>query len=416
MPAGGFALCRARGFRLVVRGDPGYQEHGTMKPTNAVLAGYGTTIFTVMSGLAVEHRAINLGQGFPDDEGPEDIRRVAADALMEGPNQYPPMLGTSDLREAVAAHNRRFYGLDVDWPTEVMVTSGATEALADGFLGLIEPGDEVILIEPLYDSYLPMVRRAGGVPKLVRMEPPDWALPRPELEAAFSNKTKLIVVNSPHNPSGKVFDREELVFLAELVEAYDAYALCDEVYEHLVFDGLDHVPLMTLPGMRERCLRIGSAGKTFSATGWKVGYVTGAPTLLRAAARAHQFVTFTTPPNLQAAAAYGLRKPDDYFEALASSQQAKRDRLGAGLKAAGFDVLESQGTYFLTVDIRSAGFNGTDEEFCRHITVEAGVAAVPVSAFYQDSDVNHFARFCFCKRDAVLDEAVDRLKRHFGRA
>ena len=288
------------------------------------------------------------------------------------------------MREAVAVHNRRFYGLDVDWPTEVMVTSGATEALADGFLGLIEPGDEVILIEPLYDSYLPMVRRAGGVPKLVRMEPPDWALPRAELEAAFSNKTKLIVVNSPHNPSGKVFDREELVFLAELVEAYDAYALCDEVYEHLVFDGLDHVPLMTLPGMRERCLRIGSAGKTFSATGWKVGYVTGAPALLTAAAKAHQFVTFTTPPNLQAAAAYGLRKPDDYFEALASSQQAKRDRLGAGLKAAGFDVLESQGTYFLTVDIRSAGFNGTDEEFCRHITVEAGVAAVPVSAFYQD--------------------------------
>ncbi len=387
-----------------------------MKPPNAILSGYGTTIFTVMSALAAEHRAINLGQGFPDEEGPEDIRKAAADALMEGPNQYPPMLGIPNLREAVAAHNRRFYGLDVDWRTEVMVTSGATEALADGFLGLIEPGDEVILIEPLYDSYLPMVRRAGGVPKLVRMEPPEWALPRAELEAACSARTKLIVVNSPHNPSGKVFDREELVFIAELVEAYDAYALCDEVYEHLVFDGLDHVPLMTLPGMRDRCLRIGSAGKTFSATGWKVGYVTAAPAFLAAAAKAHQFVTFTTPPNLQTAAAYGLRKPDDYFRGLATSQQGKRDRLGAGLKAAGFEVLDSRGTYFLTVDIRSVGFDGTDEAFCRHITSEAGVAAVPVSAFYQDTDVNHFARFCFCKRDAVLDEAVERLKHHFGRA
>jgi aspartate/methionine/tyrosine aminotransferase len=387
-----------------------------MKPLNAILSGYGTTIFTVMSALAAEHRAINLGQGFPDEEGPEDIRKFAADALMEGSNQYPPMLGTPDLREAVAAHNRRFYGLDVDWRTEVMVTSGATEALADGFLGLIEPGDEVILIEPLYDSYLPMVRRAGGAPKLVRMEPPDWALPRAELEAACSARTKLIVLNSPHNPSGKVFTREELVFIAELMEAYDAYALCDEVYEHLVFDGLDHLPLMTLPGMRERCLRIGSAGKTFSATGWKVGYITAAPALLTAAAKAHQFVTFTTPPNLQAAAAYGLRKPDDYFQGLAASQQGKRDRLGMGLKTAGFAVLDSQGTYFLTVDIRSVGFTGADEAFCRHITTEAGVAAVPVSAFYQDTGVNHFARFCFCKRDAVLDEAIERLKHHFGRA
>jgi len=387
-----------------------------MKPPNSVLSGYGTTIFTVMSALAVEHGAINLGQGFPDEEGPEDIRRSAAYALMEGPNQYPPMLGTPDLRQAVADHNRRFYGLDVDWQTEVMVTSGATEALANAILGLIEPGDEVILIEPLYDSYLPMVRRAGGKPKLVRMEPPDWTLPRGELEDAFSAKTKLIILNSPHNPSGKVFDRGELVFIAELLDTYDAYALCDEVYEHLVFDDLDHVPLMTLPGMRERCLRVGSAGKTFSATGWKVGYLTAAPGLLTAAAKAHQFVTFTTPPNLQTATAYGLRKGDDYFEGLAASQQGKRDRLGEGLKSAGFRVLDSQGTYFLTVDFQSVGFNGTDEEFCRHITTEAGVAAVPVSAFYQVADVDHFARFCFCKRDDVLDEAVDRLKSHFGRA
>ncbi len=389
-----------------------------MKPVNTILSGYGTTIFTVMSALAQEHGAINLGQGFPDEEGPEDIRRAAAEAVMGGPNQYPPMLGIPDLRQAVAEHNRRFYGLEVDWSTEVMVTSGATEALADCFLGLIEPGDEVVLIEPLYDSYLPMVRRAGGVPKLVRIEPPDWTLPRAALEQAFTAKTKLLVLNSPHNPAGKVFDTDELAFIAGLVRDYDAYAVCDEVYEHLVFDGRAHVPLMLFPGMRDRCLRIGSAGKTFSATGWKVGYVTAAPALLTAVAKAHQFLTFTTPPDLQKATAYGLRKGDDYFNGLAEAQQAKRDRLGAGLEAAGFEVMASQGTYFLTVDIRSVGFNGDDEAFCRHITAEAGVAAVPVSAFYQhgprESGVNHFARFCFCKQDTLLDEATARLKRHFA--
>lgn len=386
-----------------------------MKSANAILSAYRTTIFTVMSALAEEHGAINLGQGFPDEEGPEDIRRVAADAVRDGPNQYPPMLGLPALREAVADTNKRFYGLDVDWQTEVMVTSGATEALADCFLGLINPGDEVVLLEPLYDSYLPMVRRAGGVPRLVRMAPPEWALPHVSLETAFSEKTKLLVLNSPHNPAGKVFSPEELAFIARLLERFDAYAVCDEVYEHLVFDGRAHVPLMTLPGMRNRTLRIGSAGKTFSATGWKVGYVTAAPPLLAAAAKAHQFVTFTTAPNLQRAAAYGLGKDASYFQNLAATQQAKRDRLTAGLRAAGFEVLASEGSYFLTVDIRSVGFDGTDSEFCRHITMEAGVAAVPVSAFYQDGGPEHFARFCFCKRDTILDDACARLRRHFRR-
>jgi aspartate/methionine/tyrosine aminotransferase len=248
----------------------------------------------------------------------------------------------------------------------------------------------------------------------VRIEPPDWTLPRAALEAAFSARTKLIVLNSPHNPAGKVFDADELAFIAGLIRDHDAYAVCDEVYEHLVFDGRAHVPLMTLPGMRDRCLRIGSAGKTFSATGWKVGYVTAAPALLAAVAKAHQFLTFTTPPDLQKATAYGLRQGDAYFNGLAAAQQAKRDRLAAGLAAAGFEVLASQGTYFLSVDIRSVGFNGDDEAFCRHITEKAGVAAVPVSAFYQDGNVNHFARFCFCKQDALLDEASARLKRHFA--
>jgi len=387
-----------------------------MKPANSVLSSYGTTVFTVMSALALEHGSINLGQGFPDEEGPEDIRRVAAETVMAGPNQYPPMMGIPELRQAVATHNKRFYGLDVDWQSEVMVTSGATEALADCFLGLIEPGDEVVLVEPLYDSYLPMVRRAGGVPKLVRVEPPAWEMPRADLEQAFSERTKLLILNSPHNPAGKVFDAEELAFIAGLLERYDAYAICDEVYEHLVFDGAAHVPLMTLPGMRERCLRIGSAGKTFSATGWKVGYITAAPALMAAVAKAHQFVTFTTAPNLQKATAFGLGKEDAYFEGLAADQRQKRDRLAAGLAAAGFEVLPSAGTYFLSVDIRSVGFNGDDEAFCRHITTEAGVTAAPVSAFYQEAGIDHFARFCFCKQDSLLDEAALRLQHHFAGA
>jgi len=385
-----------------------------LKPANTLLSGYGTTIFEVMSRLANEHGAINLGQGFPDEDGPSDLRRKAAQALLDGPNQYPPMMGIEALRRAVAGHNRRFYGLDVDWRTEVMVTSGATEALAASLLGLIEPGDEVVLIEPLYDSYLPMVRRAGGIPKLVRLEPPGWGLSRHDLAAAFSRKTKLILLNSPHNPAAKVFQREDLAFIARLLEDFDAYAICDEVYEHIVFDGRAHIPLMTLPGMRDRVLRIGSAGKTFSMTGWKVGYITAVPALLTPISKAHQFAVFTTPPNLQKAVAYGLELDDAYYQGLATGMQAKRDRFAAGLAAAGFRVLPAEGTYFITVDIRSVGFDGDDTSFCRHITTEAGVTAVPVGAFYQEGAVAHFARFCFAKQDALLDEAAERLRRHFA--
>ncbi len=384
-----------------------------MKPANSVLSSYGMTVFEVMSRLAIEHKAVNLGQGFPDEDGPEDIRRVAADALMAGPNQYPPMMGVIELRQAVAEHNKRFYDLDVDWQTETMVTSGATEGLTDCFMGLIEPGDEVVLIEPLYDCYLPIVQRAGAIPKLVRVAPPDWALPRQALEEAFSDRTKLILLNSPQNPAGKVYSRDELEFIAALLIKHDAYAVCDEVYEHIVFDGRQHIPLMTLPGMRDRCVRIGSSGKTFSVTGWKVGYLTAAPEILTPISKSHQFVTFTTAPNLQIATAYGLGKDDSYFDGLAADQQQKRDRLAGGLERIGFEVMPVEGTYFLSVDVRSIGFNGDDEEFCRHITVEAGVTAVPVSAFYQGADIKHFARFCFAKKDDVLDEAVARLERHF---
>jgi len=384
-----------------------------MKPGNAVLSSFGTTVFEVMSRLAQQHDAVNLGQGFPDGNGPPDVVEAAVAYLRDGLNQYPPMVGLPELRQAVAENSRRFYGLDVDWPREVLVTSGATEALASCLFGLIEPGDEVVLIEPLYDSYLPIVRRAGGVPRLVRLEPPDWALPRDALAAAFSDKTKLILLNSPMNPCSKVFTRDELGFIAGLLERHDAYAVCDEVYEHLVFDGLPHVPLMTLPGMRDRCARIGSAGKTFSLTGWKVGYVTASPELLTPIMKAHQFLTFTTPPNLQAAVAYGLAKENVYFETLAGEMQARRDLLGDGLAEIGFEVLHCQGSYFITTDFRPLGFNGDDVAFCRHITTEAGVAAVPVSAFYQGGEVKHFARFCFCKKESSLNEALTRLRAHF---
>lgn len=382
---------------------------------NDVLAGYGTTVFEVMSRLAIENNTINLGQGFPDGNGPDDVREAAAAALLEGPNQYPPMLGVPELRQAVAAHNKRFYGIEVDWRTEVMVTSGATESLAACMFALINPGDEAIVFEPLYDSYVPILRRAGATVRPVRLGPPDWALPMDELKAAFSDRTKLVLLNNPMNPAGKVFRREELTAIADLVRRHDCYALCDEVYEHIYFTGAAHIPLMTLPDMRERTLRIGSAGKTFSLTGWKVGYTTATAEVLATVAKAHQFLTFTTPPNLQRAVAYGLGKGDDYFEGLAREMEAKRDLFRGGLERIGFDVATCDGTYFLNADFRPLGFNGTDEDFCRHITLEAGVTAVPVSAFYSGGAVKHLARFCFCKKDEVLNEALDRLARHFAK-
>ena len=384
-----------------------------MKPANAVLSSYGTTVFEVMNQIAAEHGAINLGQGFPVGMDSKDVLEAAARAVVDGWNQYPPMMGLPELRQAVAEHESRFYGLEVDWQSEVMVTSGATEALTDCFLALIEPGDEVVLIEPLYDSYLPMIRRAGGVPKLVRVEPPDWALPRDALEAAFSAKTKLLLLNNPLNPAAKVFDPDELAFLAGLVERLDAYAVCDEVYEHITFDGRRHTPLITMPGMRNRCVKIGSAGKTFSLTGWKVGYITAAADLLQPIAKAHQFVTFTTPPNLQSAVAYGLALDDAYFDGLADAMRDKRDRCADGLIAADFDVIDCAGTYFISADFRPLGFDGDDIAFCRYVTEKAGVTALPVSAFYQERDVTNYVRFCFCKENDVLDEANQRLKSFF---
>jgi N-succinyldiaminopimelate aminotransferase len=387
-----------------------------MRPVNSLLGSLGTTIFTVMSALAVQHGSINLGQGFPDTDGPADVLQAAARALMDGRNQYPPMTGVPELRQAVAAANARFYGLEVDPATEVVVTSGATEAITACLMAVLDPGDEAVLIEPLYDTYAPVVRMLGAAPRFVRLAPPQWELPRAELAAAFGPRTKAILLNTPMNPTGKVFTAAELAFIADLLVRHDAYAVCDEVYEHLIFDGKRHTPLMTLPGLRDRVMRIGSAGKTFSLTGWKVGYVTAPAGLAPLVAKAHQNLTFTTAPNLQRAVAVGLAKDDAYFANLGTALQAKRDRLAAGLAGLGMTVLPAHGSYFITTDFAPLGFVGDDVAFCRHITEAAGVTAIPVTAFYDAPDPpRHYARFAFCKRDEVLDEAVARLTRHFAR-
>ena len=386
-----------------------------MYTTNSTFNSYGTTVFELMSRLAVEYKSINLGQGFPDDYGPNAVLQKASEYLFDLPNQYPPMLGVPELRQAVAAHNKRFYGLDINWKTETMVSSGATEGLAACFLGLLNQGDEVVVIEPLYDCYLPMIERAGGIPKRVSIEPPNWKLNGSALRAAFSNKTKLVLINSPQNPSSKVYHREELLHIADLVKEYDAIAICDEVYEHMVYDHREHIPLMTLPGMRDRSIRIGSAGKTFSLTGWKVGYLAGSEELLKAVSKAHQFLVFTTPPNLQRAVADGLNGDDTYFDRLTIDMRSKRDRLAEGLsKISGFNPIICEGTYFLFVDVENVGFSDTDVKFCEYLTTEVGVTGVPVSAFYNRSLEKKYIRLCFAKENSVLDEAVEKLSGHFS--
>ncbi len=376
---------------------------------NPVYTGLPTTIFEVMSALAREKNAINLGQGFPDDPGPADVRQAAADAVINGWNQYPPMLGIPELRQAVAIHYKHWQGLDLDWQQEVMITSGATEALAGALLALIEPGDEVVLFEPLYDAYLPLVKRAGGVPKFVKLKPPHWRFDEAMLAEAFSPRTKVVLFNNPLNPAGVVYSREDLELLAAFCIKYDAVALCDEVWEHIVFDGHRHLSMMAIAGMRERTIKIGSAGKIFSLTGWKVGLVCAAPALSKLLGKAHQFLTFTTPPNLQAAVAYGLGKSDDYFETMRAEMQRSRDHFTAGLRARGFTVLDSQGTYFLNVDLAPLGAVD-DVSFCKTLVNDFGVAAIPVSAFYAENPITSVVRFCFAKRDETLNGALERLE------
>ncbi|MBX3485014.1 aminotransferase [Phenylobacterium sp.] len=376
---------------------------------NAIFSSLPTTIFEEMSGLARSLGAINLGQGFPDDPGPEPLRARAADLVLNGYNQYPPMTGLPELRQAVAAHYARTQGLDFDWASEITVTSGATEALAVSFLGLLGEGDEVIVFQPYYDSYLPVIRRAGGVPKLVSLQPPHWRFTREMLEAAFTDRTRLVVLNNPINPSGVVLPDEDLALLAEFCVKHDVIAVCDEVWEQVVFGAARHRPLIAWPGMRERTVKIGSAGKMFGLTGWKVGFLCAAPALTHSLTRAHQFMTFTTAPNLQAAVAWGLENPGDWFETMPRQLQASRDRLTEGLRREGFSVLTSQGTYFLNVDLAGSGVTVGDREFCLAAVKAAGVAAIPVSAFYERDPVTSIVRLCFSKGDATLDEGVKRL-------
>lgn len=376
---------------------------------SSVFGAIGTSIFESMSRLAVETNAINLGQGFPEGLEPEAVLEAAIEALRAGPHQYPPMLGLPVLRQAVAANTRRFLGLEVDWEQEVLVTSGATEALSDAFFGLIEPGDEVILFEPVYDSYATIIRRAGGVPVPVRLEPPHWELPTDRIEKAITSRTRAIVVNTPWNPTGRIVGDAELRFLADLLLKHDLIAISDEVYEHLVFDGHRHRTLFALPEVRDRVVRIGSAGKTFSVTGWKVGYVTADRRLLAPIGRAHQFITFTTPPALQVAVAFGLNQPDAYFEGLRATLAERRDILVDGLRAAGFKVADVAATYFALAELGDLDPNGDDFAFCQRITREAGVAAVPISSFYGNRDVRTHIRFCFAKRRETIEEAVRRL-------
>jgi aspartate/methionine/tyrosine aminotransferase len=376
---------------------------------NPIYAALPTTIFTVMSALAQDLGAINLGQGFPDEPGPEAIRRRAAEESLTGYNQYPPMPGLPALREAVARHYARYQGLDLDWKSEVTVTSGATEALAASFLALISPGDGVVVFQPFYDSYLPMIRRAGGVPKLVRLGPPDFALDRTALETAFSERTRLVVLNNPLNPSATVASETDLALIAELCVRHDAVAVCDEVWEHVVFDQARRRPLIAFPGMRERCVKIGSAGKMFALTGWKVGFICAAPPLTAVIAKAHQFLTFTTPPNLQAAVAWGLENSEAWFAQMPLDLAASRDRLTEALRREGFAVLPSRGTYFLNVDLAASGIAEGDMDFALRAVKQAGVAVIPISAFYEEAPVTNLIRLCFPKRDETLDEGARRL-------
>lgn len=387
-----------------------------MRPTAQRIEGFGPSVFSEFSALAARHGAVNLGQGFPDFDGPEEVKEAAVRALRDGPNQYAPSVGTTRLRRAIADHCVRFYGESVDPETMVTVTSGATEGLFAATLALVDPGDEVVLFEPFYDSYWANVSMAGGVPRCVLLRPPDaahvdWWFEPNELRAAFGPRTRLLVLNTPHNPTGKVFTRPELELIAELCERHGVRVLSDEVYEHLVYAPFQHVRPSTLPGLRERTVTVSSAGKSFSLTGWKVGWIIAAPTLRAALQSVHQFVTFAVVTPLQEAVATALSLPDRYFLELRAAFQARRDRLVQGLRAAGLPTPLPSAGYFALANIGGFGF-ADDFAFCRALTERVGVAAIPPSALYS---AEHracgagMARFAFCKSDAVLQQALSKL-------
>ena len=374
---------------------------------NPIYASLPTTIFERMSARARETGAINLGQGFPDAPGPEDVLHAAADALLNQSNQYPSMLGTAELRQAVASHYRHHQALDLDWASEVVVTSGATEALAAAIFGLVTPGDEVLLIQPLYDAYLPLVERAGGTAKFVDLKPPHWRLDMNVLEAAISARTRLLILNNPVNPTASMWSHDDLAALAEICVRHDIVAICDEVWEHVVFED-KHIPLMAMPGMRDRTVKIGSAGKIFAVTGWKVGWMLAAPKLASVLAKAHQFLTFTTPPNLQAAVAQGLAKGDDWFQEMRQAFAHQRSRLDNGLQQAGYVTLPSRATWFLSIDLPASGIALDDESFAIKMLEDGGVASIPMSAFYARDPLRSIVRLCFTKHADTIDRAIER--------
>jgi aspartate/methionine/tyrosine aminotransferase len=364
-----------------------------------------TSVFERMSALAAKHGAVNLGQGFPDFGWPDAILDAAAQALKSDSNQYPPSRGLPQLRQAVADHYNRHFGQSLG-SDDLCVTSGATEALGACILATVSPGDEVIIFTPAYDSYAPMIRRAGGVVREIALRPPEWRIERDALEAAIGPKTRAILLNNPQNPTGRLFDRDELQVIADVATASDLIVISDEVWEHILLDGQTFTPLATLPGMAERTLKIGSAGKIFSLTGWKVGWIAADPALASIAARAHQFLTFSTAPNLQAAVAFGMAEGDSWLQPMRQRFARARDRMVEGLQDAGYSTLSAASTYFLCADLEASGISLEDEDFARRAVEEAGVAVVPVSAFAEQDPARHIVRLCFGKRDETIDAGI----------
>lgn len=380
------------------------------------VAGFGTTIFSDINVLAQHHGAVNLGQGAPDFDGPPEVLGAAIEAVNGRLNQYAPGWGMPSVREAIAHHAERFYRQKIDPATEVVVTSGATEAIFAAILGLTDPGDEAIVFQPVYDTYVPNMIMAGVTPRYVTLRGEQWIFDLNELAAAFNPRTRVIIINTPHNPTGKAYSREELTVVAELCEKHDVIAITDEVYEHIVYDGVRHTRLATLPGMAERTLTISSLGKTFSVTGWKVGWAVGPKSLVNAVNQAHQFITFSVASPLQAAAVTALKLPAVFFESLQATYQAKRDHMLEVLRKAGFTVFKPRGSYFIM-----AGWRGVaparvqdDIQFAKWLIEEVGVACIPPSFFYRDADKHlgrYLARFAVCKKDETLAAAAERLSR-----
>jgi N-succinyldiaminopimelate aminotransferase len=369
-----------------------------------------TSVFERMSALATQHNAVNLGQGFPDFGWPPEILEAAAKAVVESSNQYPPSRGLPALREAVAAHYNRHFGPHLD-AAQVCVTSGATEALGSAILATVQPGDEVIILTPAYDSYAPMIRRAGAIPVEVALRPPEWRIGADDLERSVTARTRAVLFNNPHNPAGRLFDLDDLEIVAQLARKHDLIVISDEVWEHIVLDGRRFTPLSTLPGMEERTIKVGSAGKIFSLTGWKVGWMVAAPALSAVVARAHQFLTFSTAPNLQAAVAFGLNDGDAWLQPMRERFQRSRDIMADGLRAAGYAVLDAEATYFMCVDLAASGISLDDESFAAAAVERAGVAVVPLSAFSEQDPSRHLVRLCFSKKDETIEAGVAAMAR-----